>query len=460
MTTKDTILGSLGFVAWVGTGAYVWQVAAPDFSDETKPKIILLWLAAGIGFVLWGMCKSRGRRMSFLEFMAWGGGLGLCAGFIVWGMFALAEKTPTEAANTDTPDDPTALVISKSAGPVMVTMSPLIPDPDLKPADPDDLEFYFFALMAAAGKNNIQYANVTVTNRSQRKMHLEIWGEVDYWKDNGESARTGMKAEWNPDGLKQGTGHEFIDLDAWETKKGRLVLFLSEPKQHDGVGKWFLSASENVYFDVFDSVTGKRITFKPISGYPKDQMPSPLPSHKELLALDFPKVAVNAAQAGDVPDPIDLLVRTRDLGYNKTRASVEALFKNFSPKPMELEVNLLVRSITLENTWRSSEGLIKDEDPKGSQGDRALRIEPGANLVRKVIFDLAALGIPSTGGWELREQPKDTLLEINDRISGRKVWCALLVGYPPGTDMRSAVIITKSEVNSANPLKDESNDTK
>jgi hypothetical protein len=98
---------------------------------------------------------------------------------------------------------------------------------------------------------------------------------------------------------------------------------------------------------------------------------------------------------------------------------------------------------------------------KGSPGERALKIGPGETLVRHLTFDLAALGVPSDGGWNVRMSPKDTLLEINDRISGQKVWCALTSGYPPGTDiMRWATVVKDPKSTSDNLPKDEANSYK
>src|SRR5688572_29932040 len=55
MSAKDKIFGSVVGVAWLGLGAYVWQVAAPTYSDATKAKIILFWLACGVALLLWWM---------------------------------------------------------------------------------------------------------------------------------------------------------------------------------------------------------------------------------------------------------------------------------------------------------------------------------------------------------------------------------------------------------------------
>jgi hypothetical protein len=129
--------------------------------------------------------------------------------------------------------------------------------------------------MGGGGRNNLQFSDVNVTNRSPRKMHLELWAHIDYWKDNGEPARLGFQPEWNRQNLKENTGQTAIDFDAFETKTGSIVLFLPKPEKY-GVTQWNLSATKNVYIHAFDSVTGKHIAFKAMSGYPTDKIPWPL----------------------------------------------------------------------------------------------------------------------------------------------------------------------------------------
>jgi hypothetical protein len=356
------------------------------------------------------------------------------------------------------PRDNTALVMSRSAGPVMMAVSPLIPDPDQKPASPDDLEFYFFALVSAAGMNNVQYADVTMTNRSPRKMHLDIWGDIQYWKDSGEPAGIALKAEWNPDGLTERTGQRFIDLDAWQTVKGRLVIFLAEPKENDGVSQWFLSSSDNVYFEVFDSVTGKRIAFKAMKGYPRGQMPVPLPPAKELLSVELPTSADSDPKAKPL-EPLGVVMRVRDERYNGSEVSIQGLFKDRSTEPMELAVRLLIRSMNIKNTWKLNEGAFSSWDGKDKEVTQTLLIEPEQTLIRDLTFDLSSMGVPESG-WSVRHDPKDTVLELQDVKNGRLAWCAFAVGYPPGIDMRSVTIVDDSDANFGNQSEDEPNDTK
>jgi hypothetical protein len=80
MSTKDRIFGSVAGLVWLGSGAYVWQVAAPTYSDATKPKILLFWIACGSGLLLWLIAEKRARKMVFWEFMVWGAGFGLLSG--------------------------------------------------------------------------------------------------------------------------------------------------------------------------------------------------------------------------------------------------------------------------------------------------------------------------------------------------------------------------------------------
>jgi hypothetical protein len=368
-----------------------------------------------------------------------------------------AGVTPTAEPAAKPDKDRSTLVLSKSAGPTTVSMSPLIPDPNRKPASPNDLDLYFFVLTSAAFGDNIQYAEATVTNRSPRKMHLELWGHVDYWKDIGEPARYGMRAEWNPEDLKEGTGQVFIDLDEWETKKGRLVFFLGKPEEN-GLSKWFLNASSNVYIELFDTVTGKRSAFKPSDGYPAGQMPAPLPPRQKLLALNFPRATAPDSQSLPPLETLDLVARTHVFGYTDDGLTLEALASNLSENRLELKINFLVLNAS---QWRAFGGDFVPKD-KASPRTSTLTLEPGKSAEGNLTFDLSEIGV-SNHENPLSFLPKENLLEISDQVSGKKVWCAVDPGYPPGTDMRSFTIQPPSEnpqANSSNPPPDESKDTK
>jgi hypothetical protein len=180
MIARDRILGSMAGLAWVGAGAYVWQVAAPTYSDATKAKILLFWMTCGSGLLLWWISETRARKMVFWQFIVWGAVFGAITGVGAWFAFYISESPQAAAGDSEKESNPTALLVRKGAVDLTVAMSPLIPDPNLKPANPDDLEFYFFSKISAAADDHIQYADVTVTNRTPRKMHLEVWGFVDY----------------------------------------------------------------------------------------------------------------------------------------------------------------------------------------------------------------------------------------------------------------------------------------
>ena len=213
MTFKERLVGSVAVAGWLAVGAsYVWPTVSPEYSELNKERIFLVWIASGIAILLWVIAEKRDRRMTFFEFVLWGGGLGMVAGAIAWGVYALGEKSsvagdektaiasptnppPDNSKNPVKEEDFTALMIPKGAV-LPITMLPLPPDPSKKPADPNDLEFYFAPLSAAAYGNWVQYAGVTVTNRSPRKMHLEIWGKVDAAaKRHGDFAFVGRVSE-------------------------------------------------------------------------------------------------------------------------------------------------------------------------------------------------------------------------------------------------------------------------
>lgn len=269
----------------------------------------------------------------------------------------------------------------------------------------DELEFYFFAFMGGAAQSNVQYTDVTMTNRSPRKMHLELWAHIYYWKDNGEPASLGFQPEWNPQGLKERTGESSIDFDAFETKKGMLVLFLNKPDKY-GQKQWNLDATKNVYIHAFESVTGKDIAFKAMSGYPRDKVPWPLPPPKEALALKFPEVS-----ASDLSplEPLELLLRTRGHGYNDKGVSVPAAITNNSANRMNLRVNLLTRTPD-EKTWQAFPGVFIPSREKNAPDYDALDFGPGDVADCRLVF--ASTGHTNDQGRELDGRPIASLLEI------------------------------------------------
>jgi hypothetical protein len=382
------------------------------------------------------------------------------------------EKEP-KAPVVNNPDDPTAMVMRR--GETAAVLVSLPPNSNLKPANPDDLQLYFFAPWCISAEDNLQYADATITNRSPQRMHLEIWGHWDYWKDSGELARTGLKAEWNPDGVKEHTGETFINLDAWETKRGRVVLFIGKPSKGE-IGTWFIDGAENVYFEFFDTVSAKKIAFKAFRGYPSGQMPTPLPHRNTLHAAVSPVVGASSEQESAAPK-LDVIVRTRNRLHEGTKWNVSVLVTNLSAKPMEIGGRLMVRGKGSEDSpadlagkevWAAVDGIFREPretkinvglQPKFPPVPR-LAVDQRATRVSDLEFEVAAIGTADDGKWRLTDNPQETLLEITDHLSGKKVWCGLRAGYPPGTDMRGAIIADFTTEDSANSQADEPNDTK
>jgi hypothetical protein len=87
----------------------------------------------------------------------------------------------------------------------------------------------------------------------------------------------------------------------------------------------------------------------------------------------------------------------------------------------------------------------------------------GPSDVAKCSLVFANTGFKNKQGEELNASPSVSLFEVFDEVSRKKVWCAIEPGYPPGTDMVSAVIQPPPELpnaNSNNPTADESKDSK
>ena len=383
---------------------------------------IFALLATGVGVPKLNAWKETWPIMGFVVVCIIGGLVGVGSAAFIWSRF------PTElvGAVEVKADDPVA------DGQTFVDENP-------GSAQSDDLDFYYFAFLSSAGKNNFQYADVTMTNRSPRKMHLQIWGQYYYWKDDGTPASLGVEAEWNPDGLKPHTGATVLDFDAWETKRGSLFLFLGDPDKRE-LRKWNLGLNENVYFHVFDSVTGKHVAFS-ASGYPENKAHWPLPSPHKMLALEFPKT--DAFPAPNLPplETLDLLARTQMFGYNGNRVSFSAVITNLSANPMKLKIDLLILH---ENKWRAFGGLLRTSKGKDAPKTSVADLGPGESVDGSVMFDLTEIGV-SNAGNALSRSPKENLFEISDLASGKKVWCATNPGYPPGTDMRSFAIQPPSE---------------
>jgi hypothetical protein len=368
---------------------------------------------------------------------------------------SLDSVTIEKRKESNNPKDRTALAIKAGTVDLVVVVSPLIPEPNLKPAHPDDLDFYFFPLMAAFFDDKVQYATVTITNRTPQKMHLELWGHVNYWKDNGEPTRLGVRADWNPEGFKARTGDDFIDLDPWETKKGRVLITLGKTEDRE-IERWFVDVSEDVYLEFFDTVTGNRSAFKAMQGYPLGQVEAPILPVKELLALDFPLATTPVKSK---PEALDLVLRTSDLTYSNspeaTEKAIQALIRNYSHDPMELSFNLLVCDPPGGGNWQSCEGSI--QFVKDLPYLSSVTVEAGATVKHRLKFDLNDIAAGKSEDWQPSELPNECLLEIHDRISGKTVWCAIHSGYPPSTDMRAFTIKRKSSGNLNNPPTDEPN---
>ncbi|HEX4412255.1 MAG TPA: hypothetical protein VH107_01415 [Lacipirellulaceae bacterium] len=333
----------------------------------------------------------------------------------------------------------------------------------------DELEFYFHSFLYGGGRGNpggtanIQFSGTTMTNRSPRKMHLQLWAHAYYWKDNGQPTAIIFQPEWNPDGLKEKSGETTVDFDAFESKEGVLVLFFDKPSP-DSVKQWNVSPFKNVYIHAFDSVTGKHIAFRATPGYPDAKTPWPLPSPAELLALDFPKMDASAAQNRPALDSLDLLARTQVFGYsNDNKLSLSAVIENRSSSRMMLQINMLARKSVDDKEWRTIRGVIEpsQKEDRGKLDYYALDFGPGDVANCSLVF--ANTGFTNKAGEELKEGPKLTLLEIFDEVSRKKVWCAIRPGYPPGIDMASASIQPPPAIpdsDSDNTKKDAANDSK
>jgi hypothetical protein len=341
----------------------------------------------------------------------------------------------------------------KRGSTMVLVFSPLIPEPNLKPDSPNDLDFYFFPFSGGFFDNKIQYAEAKITNRSDKKMHLELWAHVDYWKDNGEPNRTGGRAEWNPDETKEHTGDDFIELEPGETKKGRIMITLMETKGL-GIDKWFVDVSEDVYIEVYDTVSGKRNAFKAMSGYPRGQTEAPLVPVKEHLDLDFPR---STAVSQSAIETLELILRTSDMSfiYDPAEKQFRVMAWNRSADPMDLSFNLLVCDPPQSNAWTLCEGSV--EFIKDLPYQSSVTVEPGDSLLKYVKFDLGGIAKNKPEYWQPGESPKESLLEIHDRVSGKTVWCALQSGYPPGTDMRPFTIKRNNFPVSDNPPLDAPN---
>lgn len=388
--------------------------------------LIFVFLAIAVSYVRGGRFKKLTARQSTV--------LVVIAGAVIGGLIA------PMVWNGIRPDD---IDVAQTILPTRD--DPASPAEDEEPAI-DELEFYFHPFLIGGGQGspggtaNIQYSGATITNRSSRKMHLQLWAHAYYWDDDGKPKSIGFQPEWNPDGLKARTGETTIDLDAFESKEGSLVLFFDKPKQ-DGVKQWNINAFQHVYVHAFDSVTGKHIAFRATPGYPDGKAPWPLPSPAELLALDFPRTDAATTQHWPALETLKLLVRTQFFGYgNDDELSFIAKIENRSNDRMKLQINLLTRNSLDSKEWRTIRGIIKPsrKEDRGELDFYALDFGPGD--IASCSLEFVNTGFTNENGKELKESPSLTLFEIFDEVSRKKVWCATEPGYPPGTDMRWAAI--------------------
>lgn len=131
----------------------------------------------------------------------------------------------------------------------------------------DNLDLYFHSRIMASGQQEVQYSDLTITNRSEKTMNLQFWGGINYSDDEGVPQRLWMQAELNPDGLKQHTGSTYLELGREQSVVSVLFVFLPEPNKH-GRKKWKNDMLGDVLIKVVDSVSGKREVFWATPGYP------------------------------------------------------------------------------------------------------------------------------------------------------------------------------------------------
>jgi hypothetical protein len=225
MTAKERIFGSLFGLGWAAAGTYVWQVAAPSYSDATKPKIVLVWITVGSGLLLWWIAETRARKMAFWQFVLLGAGLGSLAGVVVWLMFYTADP-PTAATITTTPPPPKQTSVDSA----------------------DDIPLTLRLSNAVIDAKIAELRNVVITNKSNRGMSLSFILHLRYAREDGTSFHERYGANW--------------DADA------SVIAFLSVIpgiKQADGVA---YSNPADCVLEIRERVSGKRVGCTLIYGYP------------------------------------------------------------------------------------------------------------------------------------------------------------------------------------------------
>jgi hypothetical protein len=240
-----------------------------------------IYAALIIAYALYEI-RSRWRRsMTLPLFLVIAGGLGVCAGAILW--YAVPVRSLPEEA----------------------------------------LNFYFRAGELSSGLADIQYGNVTLTNRSDRDMSLTFSGDVYFTDKRNTTRRLTLEAEWNPQDMQEGTGNLLIDVPKEKTHRGKLAIFLPKPQEFDLDG-WEIDLESDVIIGVFDSVTGKRAYFK--DSYPDGLVDSSLPGvewHQMIRSMTITTSPVPGQDSGPItadvtatvePENAELAEKTRLIG--------------------------------------------------------------------------------------------------------------------------------------------------
>lgn len=139
----------------------------------------------------------------------------------------------------------------------------------LKPSH--KLDLYFHPEFFGAGNDNIQYGNVTITNRSKRTMNLSFSGNIHFTDKAKQKRRLMLRGEMDVRGLTKGTGGVQLSLPSEGSELSSLIFFL--PKASDyGIDEWKIDPSQDVIIHAFDSVTGIHEYFRASPGYPSGRV--------------------------------------------------------------------------------------------------------------------------------------------------------------------------------------------
>ena len=165
----------------------------------------------------------------------------------------------------------------------------------------------------------------------------------------------------------------------------------------------------------------------------------------------FPSERSAGAAATDDEVTGDLMLDFRSGAFSHGQDNLvmqPVIATNRSPKRMSLSFTLALRTIGEDghDTWHRFDGYWNGTPQQPESGKSVLNLDSEASQEGRLVFRLvkpSILGIPK---WDINGSSKDCVLEIHERVIGRKIGSSLVMGYPPAIDCPPQILTSSGDV--------------